>query len=240
MSRSYEVSSLTILGLRRQRRKLVDAYCPLRIRHGRRAEWQDRKPPTISRGCAGRTRVDKDKAFRRTRLDGCIREEEESSSNESWKVASYETSQSRLAPFLATRSMKLTNCTSQRHLDLLEARKVLVRDLSEKHNIPGFNRELLSVDDMNEFEEKLEEAISAQQAKIEKIKVGHADGFASPRRPTEALPIYRTKRELSSRNSKKRFRPSRVREPRTNARSGQSENKSYVLRHETGPGRHYT
>jgi hypothetical protein len=43
--------------------------------------------------------------------------------------------------------------------------------LAEKHNIPGFNRELLSEADMNEFEEKLEESISAQQAKIEKIKV---------------------------------------------------------------------
>lgn len=59
----------------------------------------------------------------------------------------------------------------QRHLDLLEARKVLVRDLAEKHNIPGFDRNLLSEADMNEFEEKLEESISAQQAKIEKIKV---------------------------------------------------------------------
>ncbi|GAA5936924.1 hypothetical protein JCM1841_001408 [Sporobolomyces salmonicolor] len=58
----------------------------------------------------------------------------------------------------------------QRHLDMIEARKTLVRDLSEKHNIPGYDRDILSEHEMDEFEEKLEEAIAAQQRKIEKIK----------------------------------------------------------------------
>jgi DNA repair protein RAD50 len=65
----------------------------------------------------------------------------------------------------------LTTLTSaKRHTDLLESRKALIRDLAEKHNIPGYDHEL-SDREMAEFEEKLEEATVAQQRKIEKIKV---------------------------------------------------------------------
>ncbi|GAA5991630.1 hypothetical protein JCM5350_007782 [Sporobolomyces pararoseus] len=86
-------------------------------------------------------------------------------SDEQDSMAAYERKRSQ-----AQTSHGRLQAMKQRHLDLLEARKVLVRDLSEKHNIPGFNRELLSEDDMNQFEERLEECISAQQGKIEKIK----------------------------------------------------------------------
>ncbi|GAA5829449.1 hypothetical protein JCM5353_001337 [Sporobolomyces roseus] len=86
-------------------------------------------------------------------------------SDEQDSMAAYERKRSQ-----AQTSHGRLQALKQRHLDLLDARKVLIRDLSEKHNIPGFNRELLSEADMNEFEEKLEESISAQQAKIEKIK----------------------------------------------------------------------
>ncbi|BGP20318.1 hypothetical protein JCM10213_002053 [Rhodosporidiobolus nylandii] len=57
----------------------------------------------------------------------------------------------------------------QRHQEMLEARKTLIRDLSEKHGIPGYDHEL-SDREMQEFEEKMEDAISAQQKKIEKVK----------------------------------------------------------------------
>ncbi|GAA6018937.1 hypothetical protein JCM11491_005685 [Sporobolomyces phaffii] len=86
-------------------------------------------------------------------------------SDEQDAMAAYERKRSQ-----AQTSHGRLQAMKQRHLDLVEARKVLVRDLSEKHNIPGFNRELLSEADMSEFEDKLEESISGQQAKIEKIK----------------------------------------------------------------------
>ncbi|GAA5863503.1 hypothetical protein JCM8547_007267 [Rhodosporidiobolus lusitaniae] len=57
----------------------------------------------------------------------------------------------------------------QRHLEMQEARKSLIRDLSEKHSIPGYDHEL-SDREMQEFEEKMEDAVLAQQKKIEKIK----------------------------------------------------------------------
>ncbi|GAA5930091.1 MRX complex DNA-binding subunit [Sporobolomyces koalae] len=83
--------------------------------------------------------------------------------------------QDSLAAYERKRSQAQTShgrlqALKQRHLDLQEARKTLVRELSEKHSIPGYDRELLSEADTNDFEEKLEEAISIQQAKIDKIK----------------------------------------------------------------------
>ncbi|GAA5916492.1 hypothetical protein JCM6882_001738 [Rhodosporidiobolus microsporus] len=57
----------------------------------------------------------------------------------------------------------------QRHQENLEARKTLIRDLSEKHSIPGYDHELSDAE-MAMFEEKMEEAIEAQQKRIEKIK----------------------------------------------------------------------
>ncbi|POY72024.1 DNA repair protein RAD50 [Rhodotorula taiwanensis] len=57
----------------------------------------------------------------------------------------------------------------QRHQDLLEARKTLIRELSEKHEIPGYDHDL-SDHEMQAFEEKLEDTIHAQQKKLEKIK----------------------------------------------------------------------
>ncbi|GAA5989043.1 hypothetical protein JCM11641_002306 [Rhodosporidiobolus odoratus] len=59
--------------------------------------------------------------------------------------------------------------SKQRHQEMLEARKTLIRDLSDKHSIPGYYHEL-SDGEMQEFEEKMEEAILGQQKKIEKIK----------------------------------------------------------------------
>jgi hypothetical protein len=62
---------------------------------------------------------------------------------------------------------------------------------------------------MNEFEERLEECISAQQAKIEKIKVGHFRNI-EPRSETDSLHaivgVYRVKRGLPNPSSKKRFK----------------------------------
>ncbi|GAA5827048.1 hypothetical protein JCM3770_002453 [Rhodotorula araucariae] len=57
----------------------------------------------------------------------------------------------------------------QRYQDMLEQRKALVRDLAEKHGIAGYAHEL-SDREIKEFEEKLDEAVVAQQKKIEKIK----------------------------------------------------------------------
>ncbi|GAA6021568.1 hypothetical protein JCM10207_005070 [Rhodosporidiobolus poonsookiae] len=57
----------------------------------------------------------------------------------------------------------------QRHQEMLETRKTLIRDLSEKHGIAGYDHEL-SDREMNDFVEKLEDAVLAQQKKIEKIK----------------------------------------------------------------------
>lgn len=68
---------------------------------------------------------------------------------------------------------------SQRHLDLLESRKTLIRDLSEKHSIPGYDHEL-SDREMLDFEEKMEEAIVTQQNKLEKIKVGLSPSPSTP------------------------------------------------------------
>jgi DNA repair protein RAD50 len=59
---------------------------------------------------------------------------------------------------------------------MLEARKSLIRELSEKHDIPGYDHEL-NEREMQEFEEKMEEVIVAQQRKIEKIKVRPAHSF---------------------------------------------------------------
>ncbi|GAA5876452.1 hypothetical protein JCM3774_003780 [Rhodotorula dairenensis] len=57
----------------------------------------------------------------------------------------------------------------QRHQDMLEARKTLIRELSEKHDIPGYDHDL-SDHEMQAFEEKLEDTIHAQQKKLDKIK----------------------------------------------------------------------
>lgn len=53
---------------------------------------------------------------------------------------------------------------------MLEQRKALVRDLAEKHGIAGYAHELSDAE-IKAFEEKLDEAVVAQQKKIEKIKV---------------------------------------------------------------------
>lgn len=58
----------------------------------------------------------------------------------------------------------------QRHQDMLEARKTLIRELSEKHDIPGYDHDL-SDHEMQVFEEKLEDTIHAQQKKLDKVKV---------------------------------------------------------------------
>lgn len=57
----------------------------------------------------------------------------------------------------------------QRYLEVLESRQTLVRELSEKHSIPGFDHDL-SEDEIRDFEERLEEAVVAQSSKIAKIK----------------------------------------------------------------------
>ncbi|TNY22035.1 AAA domain-containing protein [Rhodotorula diobovata] len=57
----------------------------------------------------------------------------------------------------------------QRYQDMLEQRKALVRDLAEKHGIAGYAHELSDAE-IKAFEEKLDEAVVAQQKKIEKIK----------------------------------------------------------------------
>lgn len=57
----------------------------------------------------------------------------------------------------------------QRHQDMLEARKTLIRELSEKHDIPGYDHDL-SDHEMQVFEEKLEDTIHAQQKKLDKVK----------------------------------------------------------------------
>ena len=53
---------------------------------------------------------------------------------------------------------------------MLEQRKALVRDLAEKHGIAGYDHDLSDAE-IKAFEEKLDEAVVAQQKKIEKIKV---------------------------------------------------------------------
>lgn len=58
----------------------------------------------------------------------------------------------------------------QRHQDLLEARKSLIRELSEKHEIPGYDHGL-SDHEMQNFEEQVESSIVAQQRKLDRIKV---------------------------------------------------------------------
>lgn len=60
---------------------------------------------------------------------------------------------------------------AQRHQDLLEARKSLIRELAEKHEIPGYDHSL-SDHEMQNFEEQLESSIVAQQRKLDRIKVG--------------------------------------------------------------------
>ncbi|GJN94490.1 hypothetical protein Rhopal_007572-T1 [Rhodotorula paludigena] len=57
----------------------------------------------------------------------------------------------------------------QRHQDMQEARKTLIRELAQNHGIPGYDHEL-SEREMKEFEEKLDEASIAQANKIDKIK----------------------------------------------------------------------
>ncbi|GAA5908969.1 hypothetical protein JCM8208_007130 [Rhodotorula glutinis] len=57
----------------------------------------------------------------------------------------------------------------QRYQDMLEQRKALVRDLAEKHGIAGYDHDLSDAE-IKAFEEKLDEAVVAQQKKIEKIK----------------------------------------------------------------------
>lgn len=44
-----------------------------------------------------------------------------------------------------------------------------MRELSEKHSIPGYDHDLTE-DEMRDFEERLEEAVVAQTSKIDKIK----------------------------------------------------------------------
>ena len=58
----------------------------------------------------------------------------------------------------------------QAHEENVEARQTLVRELSVKHRIPGYEHEL-SDEEMAEFEDKMDEAIAAQKTKIDKLKV---------------------------------------------------------------------
>ncbi|KAK4330749.1 DNA repair protein RAD50 [Rhodotorula toruloides] len=82
--------------------------------------------------------------------------------------------QDTLANFERKRSAAQTThgrllALKQRHQAMLEARKSLIRELSEKHEIPGYDHEL-NEREMQEFEEKMEDVIVSQQRKIEKIK----------------------------------------------------------------------
>ncbi|GAA6059582.1 hypothetical protein JCM10212_000638 [Sporobolomyces blumeae] len=112
--------------------------------------------------------------------------------------------QDSLAAYERKRSQTQTShgrlqALKQRHLDLLDARKVLIRDLSEKHSIPGFDRELLSEADMKEFEDKLDEAITAQQNKIEKIK---SEARATEARYQEEIQALKSSRAADERSKR--------------------------------------
>ena len=58
----------------------------------------------------------------------------------------------------------------QRHESNLEARQALIKELGQKHSIPGFDHDLTE-EEIRELEDKLEEAIVQHTSKIEKIKV---------------------------------------------------------------------
>ncbi|SCZ98307.1 BZ3500_MvSof-1268-A1-R1_Chr3-2g06284 [Microbotryum saponariae] len=58
----------------------------------------------------------------------------------------------------------------QRHEENVEMRQMLVRELSVKHGIDGYDHDRLGEEEIREFEEKLDEAIAEQAAKVDKIK----------------------------------------------------------------------
>ncbi|SCV74588.1 BQ2448_7617 [Microbotryum intermedium] len=58
----------------------------------------------------------------------------------------------------------------QRHEENVQTRQMLVRELSVKHGIDGYDHDRLGEEEMREFEEKLDEAIAEQVAKVDKIK----------------------------------------------------------------------
>lgn len=53
---------------------------------------------------------------------------------------------------------------------MLSQRQTLIHALGEKHRIPGYAHKL-SDDEIAEFEQKMDNAITQQTAKIERIKV---------------------------------------------------------------------
>lgn len=133
-----------------------------------------------------------------------------------------------LFPFRLRKNCRLTfpASPSQRHIDLLESRKALIRDLSEKHNIPGYDHEL-SDREMAEFEEKMEEAIVAQQRKVDKIKVRLSLSLSLPSF-TDGVAVCRTKLASLKASTKTRFRRSRVRGRRMRGRRRASLSRSCV------------
>ena len=83
--------------------------------------------------------------------------------------------QDSLASFERIRSAAQTargklEAEKQRHKEVIEYRQRLVRDLSVKHNIPGFDHSLAPAE-MDDFVDRLEQAIVAQSIKIDQMKV---------------------------------------------------------------------
>lgn len=76
----------------------------------------------------------------------------------------------------------------QRHKEVLELRGRLVKELSVKHDIQGFNHDL-SDGEMDEFVERLEQAAVAQAKKIEDIKVTHLHSRGFRRFGADTIPV---------------------------------------------------
>ena len=70
----------------------------------------------------------------------------------------------------------------QRHKEVIDYRHRLIRDLSVKHEIPGFDHNL-SQDEMDDFVDRLEQAIVTQSTQIDHLKVGQP--LPSPSREHE-------------------------------------------------------
>lgn len=58
----------------------------------------------------------------------------------------------------------------QRHKQIIDDRHRMIRDLSVKHNIPGFDHNLTPAE-MDDFVDRLDQNITAQSSRIDQLKV---------------------------------------------------------------------
>lgn len=76
----------------------------------------------------------------------------------------------QVRPSPRPQELELMELGTKRHLDTIEARQRLVQEIATRHQIPGFDHQLTD-GEIIDFEDKLGSAITAQQKKIETLKV---------------------------------------------------------------------